>query len=217
MIGIYKITSPTKKVYIGQSIDIEKRFNHYKLLNCKGQPRLYRSLLKYGANKHKFEILCECSVEELNEKERYYQDIFSALDKNGLNSKLTTASDRSGKLSEETKLKMSIASKGKKKSKEHCKNISKRIISEETKIKLRLKKYSDETKLKMRKWQIGKVLSEEHKKKLSIAKQKLILNIETGIFYYGAEEAAKTVYMNKNTLNNCLSGNNKNKTSFIRI
>lgn len=63
MIGIYKITSPTKKVYIGQSVNIERRFLVYKKLNCKKQPRLYDSFRKYGVDKHKFEILCECEAD----------------------------------------------------------------------------------------------------------------------------------------------------------
>ena len=54
MIGIYKITSPTNKIYIGQSIDIENRFTKYKSLDCKNQVRLYNSLKKYGFDKHKF-------------------------------------------------------------------------------------------------------------------------------------------------------------------
>ena len=39
MIGIYKITSPTKRIYIGQSINIEKRFKSYEKLNCKSSDR----------------------------------------------------------------------------------------------------------------------------------------------------------------------------------
>lgn len=111
MIGIYKITSPTKKVYIGQSIDIEDRFKCYKRLKCKGQVILYASFLKYGVENHKFEILIECEIIELNEKERYYQDLYSCIDKNGMNCILTKSSDRSGKLSEITKKKMSEAQK----------------------------------------------------------------------------------------------------------
>jgi hypothetical protein len=37
MIGIYKIINPKGKTYIGQSINIEKRWNGYKKLHCKGQ------------------------------------------------------------------------------------------------------------------------------------------------------------------------------------
>ena len=48
MIGIYKITSPNNKVYIGQSVDIEKRLKRYKNLNCKKQSKIYNSLNKYG-------------------------------------------------------------------------------------------------------------------------------------------------------------------------
>lgn len=112
MIGIYKITSPTKKVYIGQSNNIEKRFYSYsKLHNCKSQIRLYRSLSKHGVNNHKFEIIEECLETELNDKERYYQDLYSVIGANGMNCKLTNTSDRSGKMSEETKIKLSFSRK----------------------------------------------------------------------------------------------------------
>ena len=71
MIGIYKITSPTKKIYIGQSIDVNDRFTKYKRLNCDNQTILIRSFRKYGVDSHKFEILEECLESELNDKERY--------------------------------------------------------------------------------------------------------------------------------------------------
>lgn len=59
MIGIYKITSPNNRIYIGQSWNIEKRFKNYEILDCKGQPKLYNSLKKYGPKNHKFEIIKE--------------------------------------------------------------------------------------------------------------------------------------------------------------
>ena len=113
MIGIYKITFPTKKVYIGQSINIERRFSTYKRNNpINKQPRLYGSFKKYGIENHKFEIVCECEIFELNEKERYYQDLFSAMSANGLNCRLTTTKDKSGLSSEQTKAKQRISMKG---------------------------------------------------------------------------------------------------------
>ena len=51
MIGIYKIISPSGKIYIGQSRNIDKRFQQYKRLNCAKQPRLYNSFIKYGIDK----------------------------------------------------------------------------------------------------------------------------------------------------------------------
>jgi len=111
MIGIYKITSPSKKIYIGQSVNIEKRFKQYKLGNCKRQKKLYNSFKKYGAENHVFTVIIECEIIELNDKERYYQDLYSVLEITGLNCLLTNASDRSGKLSKETIIKMSLVQK----------------------------------------------------------------------------------------------------------
>ena len=66
MIGIYKITSPTNKIYIGQSTNIKQRWNDYnKMIRCKRQTRLYNSLKKYGPKNHIFEILEECSESQL--------------------------------------------------------------------------------------------------------------------------------------------------------
>ena len=69
MIGIYKITSPTNKIYIGQSINIHQRWKSYHSLNCKQQKILYVSLKKYGVDKHKFEIQEQCIRESLNDNE----------------------------------------------------------------------------------------------------------------------------------------------------
>lgn len=57
MTGIYKITSPTGKVYIGQSYDIPKRLSQYKNLHCKDQQRIYNSLMKHGVDAHSFGVL----------------------------------------------------------------------------------------------------------------------------------------------------------------
>ena len=70
MIGIYKITNPNGKVYIGQSVDIEKRLSNYKRLSQSilEQPAIYNSLLKHGVENHIFEIIEECIIELLNER-----------------------------------------------------------------------------------------------------------------------------------------------------
>lgn len=85
--GIYKIVSPSKKVYIGQSHNILKRFKDYKkLYNSEKQRKLYNSFKKYGVNKHKFTIICICDSSELNTMEKYYISLFqSCSDKTGLN------------------------------------------------------------------------------------------------------------------------------------
>lgn len=77
----------------------------------KKQTKLHRSFLKYGVDKHKFELICECLECELNYYERYYQELFDCLD-SGLNCKLTKTNDKSGKVSKETLIKMAISSTG---------------------------------------------------------------------------------------------------------
>lgn len=86
--GIYKITSPSGKIYIGQSVNCEKRSKDYKMLRCKSQRKLYHSLKKYGWEAHVFEIIKECSIEELNTLEKYYVDLYKSFEsKHGLNLK----------------------------------------------------------------------------------------------------------------------------------
>lgn len=114
MKGIYKITSPSGKIYIGQSTDINKRFKQYKyLFNTRNQVALHYSFKKYGIENHVFEIIEECEFDLLNERERYWQDFYNVIDE-GLNCKLTSTNIKKSVLSENTKQKMSIKLKGKK-------------------------------------------------------------------------------------------------------
>jgi hypothetical protein len=113
MIGIYKITSPTNRVYIGQSENIDYRWLDYKRLRCKSQIRLYRSLKKYGFDKHLFQIIEECSLKKLNERERYWQEYFNVIGKKGLNCKYVSTNDKKEILSENIKQKISKTLKSK--------------------------------------------------------------------------------------------------------
>jgi group I intron endonuclease len=79
MIGIYKITSPSGKIYIGQSTNIEKRWSTYKKLQCKGQIKLFNSLKKYGHEAHKFEVLEECDKDQLIQKETHWKQHYDVL------------------------------------------------------------------------------------------------------------------------------------------
>ena len=80
MIGIYKIVNPNGKLYIGQSTNIEKRWRTYKTLHCKGQIKLYNSLKKHGFENHKFEIIEECDVTALEERETYWKLFYKVLE-----------------------------------------------------------------------------------------------------------------------------------------
>lgn len=122
-IGIYKITNPKGKIYIGQSINIEKRFNEYRTIkNIRKQRLIYNSLCKYSSELHTFEIVEECELESLNERERYWQDHYDVLN-NGMNLKLTSTNDKTGRNSIETNKKISNTLLGHEVS-DKCKKIS---------------------------------------------------------------------------------------------
>lgn len=164
--GIYKIINPNGRVYVGQSIDIINRFKVYKRLHCKQQTRLYRSFIKYGVNKHKFELIEECKLRDLNNRERYWQDYYNVLSKqSGLNCSLTKTNNKSGKQSEQTKLKIS------RKAKERGKH----SVEHKLKIGLSVK---------------GRVVSKEERLSRSVNSpiSKIILNFETGIYYKSLKE-----------------------------
>lgn len=107
MIGIYKITSPTGKVYIGQSWTIEKRRLYYQTKKCKNQRKLYHSIDKHGWSYHSFECVHELpsdvTQEVLNDYESIYIDQYKSCGFEMMN--LREPGSR-GKHSEETKKKM---------------------------------------------------------------------------------------------------------------
>jgi group I intron endonuclease len=234
MIGIYKITSPNDLVYIGQSINILKRFNQYKNPS-KSQKLLHASIKKYGYDNHLFEVLEICNIIELNKKERYWQDFYGVLN-NGLNCVLTKTNEKSGYLSNETKLlisnskkgrpsnwlnieernlKISNSLKGKKLSESHKKSLS---IAQ---TGLKRSKEAIEKSVKSRK---GLRLSESHKYSISKSQKlggnsfaKTILNLEAGIFYDTAKQAAESIGMTYNSFNHYINGRTKRKLPFIYV
>lgn len=88
MIGIYKITNQINgKVYIGQSVDIERRWKDHKTRafnNHNGNSQyncpLYRAMRKYGLENFNFSVLIECSRDELNQYEYQYIHQFNSID-----------------------------------------------------------------------------------------------------------------------------------------
>lgn len=128
--GIYKITSPSGRVYIGQSKNILKyRESHYRRGECESQPKLCNSINKYGFENHIFEIIEECEFEQLNIRERFWQDHYDVLN-GGLNCVLTSTEDLKAEMSQETKDKMSHSRTGMKRSEEAKENIRKSKLGE---------------------------------------------------------------------------------------
>jgi group I intron endonuclease len=83
-IGIYKIENLINhKVYIGQSIEIERRWQ--KHLGAKDDFVIHRALRKYGKENFSFQIIEECDLLDLNKKEEYWITYYNSLVPNGYN------------------------------------------------------------------------------------------------------------------------------------
>ena len=79
MIGIYKIANKVdNKVYIGQASNLEKRLSEHKQVRRQTIDNYINVL---GVENFTFEILEQCSLEELDSKEQYYVDKYNAKDK----------------------------------------------------------------------------------------------------------------------------------------
>ena len=81
--GIYKITNlKTNDCYIGQSLDIYKRWcQHCKCglgIDTPVGNKLYKAMFQYGLQNFTFELLEECSKETLNEKEKFFIELYDA-------------------------------------------------------------------------------------------------------------------------------------------
>lgn len=81
--GIYKITNLiTDECYIGQSNDIYRRWSdHCKCglgIDTPVGNKLYKAIQEYGLENFTFELLIECSQDELNEKEKYFIELYQA-------------------------------------------------------------------------------------------------------------------------------------------
>lgn len=198
MIGIYQIISPSNKVYIGQSINLNNRFKFYEKLKCKQQPQIFNSLLKYGFENHKIEILEECSLEMLNERENFYKTQF--IKNNGWSKALfcDLFDNGVGPRSEQTKINISRGRMGKNgwpKGKPQ---------SEETKHKKRLANQG-----KPKPEGFGETISKCKKGKPLIKNNKPIKCINTQEQFKSISECSEKMGINIGTISKVLTGKYK--------
>lgn len=138
--GIYMITSPSGKRYIGSGVDLRRRWSTHKYrlrLGDHPNPGLRNAWLKYGEEGLVFEVIELCDREIVIEREQFFIDTM----KPEYNVNRVAGSRAGMRHTDEAKRKMSEASKGRK-------------ASPETRAKLsaisRTKRHSPETLAKMR-------------------------------------------------------------------
>ena len=188
--GIYKITNPKGKVYIGESKDIAKRMKQYAGGWLDKQWKLQRSIIKYGWENHSFEVLEECSLEQLRSRERFWQLTFNSIQE-GLNLKLTGSDEMKTSDSDEVKANRSKGQQGRKHTEETLKKLSKAkkgVAKPEgfgAKIRERFK---------------GVPLSAEHAAKIGKSHQRACL--VDGVRYDSCKQAAEALRIPPGTLYN---------------
>jgi len=174
--GIYKITSPIGKIYIGQSVDVYERESTYRRLRCANQPKLFLSIKKYGWGSHVFDVIHVCEKELLNENEIFYIKFYDSFEsRHGLN--LQSGGNSRYSISLETKDKLRQINLGKKTSAETRLKIANgnkgKAVSLDTARKISLsltgKKQSTEHKASIAANRIYRPLSQSHRDRISKA------------------------------------------------
>lgn len=211
--GIYKITSPTGRVYIGQSSNILARFSRYRGLHCVGQRRLYASLKKHGVESHAFEVIEVVHDEsDMVEKERYWQEFYEVVGPKGLNCKIVTNDCHAGRHSPQTRALMSAAARGRRPSKEARDKMraakSGRRMPEEQRLAMVGRKLPPETIEKMR----ARMAGNQYTKGITPKNAKRVICEKTGKIFMKVEDAASFLGMKRSTLAAKLRGQSRNDT-----
>ena len=81
MIGIYKIENKLNgKVYIGQSNNIERRFQEHQTKGTSSRIPVDIAIQKYGKENFTYEVIEETSIEKLNEAEKFWIQKFNSVE-----------------------------------------------------------------------------------------------------------------------------------------
>lgn len=156
LIGIYQITSPSEKVYVGQSWDIRTRWGGYRNpVRSREQRHLYNSFNKYGVDSHRFELVCQLlpngNQSDLDDLEVRYIEELKTRGVPLLNIK---NGGRGGKHSDETRQIISARHKGRKHTPKHVEHqrltLIGRTFSPETLAKMSAAKKGKQFRLGIR-------------------------------------------------------------------
>jgi len=78
--GIYKVTNKINgKVYIGQSVDIGKRWSQH--MTAKDDIYFHKAIQKYGVENFEWEVIEQCKKKDLDEREIYWIEYYDSFNK----------------------------------------------------------------------------------------------------------------------------------------
>ena len=78
--GIYKVTNKINgKVYIGQSVDIGKRWRQH--MTAEDDIYFHKAIQKYGVENFEWEVIEQCKKKDLDEREIYWIEYYDSFNK----------------------------------------------------------------------------------------------------------------------------------------
>lgn len=126
--GIYRITNLTDgKIYIGQTRDFERRMKDYQYRVNAPSSNMEKIIAKYGKDNFKYELIEECAINKLDEREIYYIHKFNAIDPEIGYNKCKGGGSHTH--TEDTKIRMMVTHTGMKESPATKKRKSKRVVA----------------------------------------------------------------------------------------
>jgi len=229
MTGIYKIINPIGDIYIGQTKNFSQRLEDHKSRKNKKANRLNESITKHGLKNHIITFIEECLEEDLNCRERYWQDYYDVLGEKGLNSVLTKCNDLKGRTLDSIKEDIRLRQQG-----QHNSFYGK-THTDETKEKIKLanlginnhnygKKLTNEQKDNIRNHRLNSSHTQETIEKLSQLssrgnnpRAKKVIDKTSLKIWDCIKDCAEDLDMQYSTLFNQLKGKYKNKTNIIYL
>jgi len=223
---IYMVTSLTGRIYVGSTNDFDYRFSQYKRLHCKGQIKLYRSLLKHGFVNHTFEVIWAGPIEDMLKYETLIGWGFDVLEKENLNCKLPKFGDTYSVFSNETRYKISKSNLGKIVSIKTRENMSKsgrgRVFTKEHKDNIRKanlgKKVSKEEIYRLQNLCKGKKQTQSHKENAAKFRMKSVIQLSLqDIFikkWKSMKQAQEELGIFTTNIGNCCMGKAKTAGGF---
>lgn len=252
--GIYKIESPSGRIYIGQSIDIKRRWKeHRKYANRGESSKLYNSMRKHGNESHLWDILELCHPDDLNKRERYWQDKYNAYSRSNLNNAIVNPESNRYIWTDQMKEKASKTKKGKP---VNDKCMAGQIVYFENRAKIRfitsianktckicdyILNYDNmvsekiqrqitakEKQLQRDRFKDGMLIQDyitnnntcntfTRSEAISFNRDSIYMNIENGVFFYGANDCAKSINRSKVLIKKIFSGKTPNHYNIEKV
>ena len=168
MRGIYAIIRDGGPAYVGQAINIRRRWSVHRselLAGCHRNLYLRRAWKKHGAEQFAFVVVEECSAEDLDAREQFWLDCFREAGAVYNVGSYADAPMRGRRHGEATRARISAARKGAKFTKEHRAKLS-------ASAKMRVgRRVSEETRAKISASHMGLRATTEQRAKQSAAKR----------------------------------------------